>query len=230
MDAQIILYEMHDPSSMGVAVLDGQMRVVRVVEKPKQFISPYAVIGIYMFTANVFEAVNAIKPSARGELEITDTIQYLVDKNCNVRAHLLREPWIDTGKIGDMLEANRLILEILEPRIEGSVDAQSQIVGRVVVEKGARIIESVIRGPAIIGANAVIDHAFVGPFTAIDHDCVVARAEIENSILMDSSRITDVRDRISDSLIGRFVDIHQSPPSPKAIRLMLGDHSQVGVL
>ena len=110
------------------------------------------------------------------------------------------------------------------------MDALSQIIGRVVIEKGARVTESVIRGPAIIGANAVIDHAFVGPFTAIDHDCVVAHAEIENSILMDSSRITDVRDRISDSLIGRFVDIHQSPPSPKAIRLMLGDHSQVGVL
>ena len=230
MDAQIILYEMADPSSMGVAVLDDQMRVVRLVEKPKQFVSPYAVIGIYMFTSKVFEAVNAIKPSARGELEITDTIQYLIDKQLNVRAHRLQEPWIDTGKIGDMLEANRLILEILEPRIEGSVDAQSQIVGRVVVEKGARIVASVIRGPAIIGANAVIDHAFVGPFTAIDHDCVVKNAEIENSILMDSSRITDVRDRISDSLIGRFVDIHQSPPAPKAIRLMLGDHSQVGVL
>jgi glucose-1-phosphate thymidylyltransferase len=230
MDAQIILYEMQDPSSMGVAVLDEQMRVVKLVEKPKQFISPYAVIGIYMFTANVFEAVHAIKPSARGELEITDTLQYLVDKRYNVRAHMLREPWIDTGKIGDMLEANRLMLEILEPCIEGSVDATSQIVGRVAIAKGARVTESVIRGPAIVGANAVIEHAFVGPFTAIDHDCVVSHAEIENSILMDSSRITHVRDRISDSLIGRHVDIHQSPPSPKALRLMLGDHSQVGVL
>ncbi|MEP7200139.1 MAG: glucose-1-phosphate thymidylyltransferase [Chloroflexota bacterium] len=230
MDAQIILYEMADPSSMGVAVLDGEMRVTRVVEKPKQFISPYAVIGIYMFTASVFEAVSAIQPSARGELEITDTIQYLVDAGRNVRAHLLREPWIDTGKMSDMLDANRLILEMIEPRIEGSVDEQSQIVGRVVIERGAHVVGSVIRGPAIIGANARIEHAFVGPFTAIDHDCVVSHAEIENSIVMDSSRITNVRDRISDSLIGRFVEIYQSPPTPKALRLMLGDHSQVGVL
>ena len=230
MDAQIILYEMTDPSSMGVAMLDGDGRVLRVVEKPKQFISPYAVIGIYMFTASVFEAVNAIQPSARGELEITDTIQQLVNTGRNVRAHRLDEPWIDTGKISDMLDANRLILEILETRIEGSVDAASQIVGRVVIERGAQVTNSVIRGPAIIGANTRIENAFVGPFTAIDHDCVVSHAEIENSIVMDTSRITHVRDRISDSLIGRFVEIRQSPPTPKTLRLMLGDHSQVGVL
>ena len=230
MDAQIILYEMQDPSSMGVAVLDGEMRVQRVVEKPKQFISPYAVIGIYMFTTAVFDAVGAIKPSARGELEITDTIQQLVDTGHNVRAHLLREPWIDTGKMRDMLDANRLILETLDPKMEGSVDERSQIVGRVVIAPGAQIVESIIRGPAIIGARTRIDHAFVGPFTAIDHDCVISRCEVENSIIMDGSRITDVRDRISDSLIGRFVDIHQSPPTPRALQLMLGDHSQVGVL
>ena len=230
MDAQIILYEMQDPSSMGVAVLDAEMRVQRVVEKPQQFISPYAVIGIYMFTTAVFDAVSAIKPSARGELEITDALQRMVDTGHNVRAHLLREPWIDTGKMRDMLDANRLILEMLDARMSGSVDEHSQIVGRVVVEQGAQIVESVIRGPAIIGARARIDHAFIGPFTAIDHDCVISHSEIENSIVMDGSRITNVRDRISDSLIGRFVDIHQSPPTPRALQLMLGDHSQVGVL
>jgi glucose-1-phosphate thymidylyltransferase len=230
MDAQIILYEMPDPSSMGVAELNEDGRVLRVVEKPRQFISPYAVIGIYMFTTSVFEAVNTIKPSARGELEITDTIQYLIDKGLNVRAHLLREPWIDTGKMSDMLDANRLILEVLEPRIDGDVDVNSKIVGRVVIEAGARIADSIIRGPAVIGKNTRIEKAFIGPFTAIDHDCLISQAEIENSIILESSHITNVRDRISDSLIGRFVAVHQSPPTPRTLKLMLGDHSQVGVL
>jgi glucose-1-phosphate thymidylyltransferase len=230
MDAQIILYEMPDPSSMGVAVLADDGRVQRVVEKPRQFISPYAVIGIYMFTASVFEAVHTIKPSARGELEITDTIQYLIDQGLNVRAHLLQEPWIDTGKMSDMLDANRLILEVLDARIEGDVDVNSKIVGRVVIESGARIADSIIRGPVIIGKNTRIEKAFIGPFTAIDHDCLISQAEIENSIILESSHITNVRDRISDSLIGRFVAVHQSPPTPRTLKLMLGDHSQVGVL
>lgn len=230
MDAQIILYPMQDPSSMGVAVLDGDGRVKQVVEKPKAFISPYAVIGIYMFGPCVFEAVKAIRPSARGELEITDTIQYLVDAGRNVRAHLLKGEWIDTGKISDMLDANRLVLETLEARVEGEVDDSSKLIGRVIIEKGAKVIDSIIRGPAIIGAHTRIEHGFVGPFTAIDHDCLISHAEIENSIVLESSRITNVRDRISDSLIGRFVDIHQSPPQQRTLQLMLGDHSQVGVL
>ncbi len=230
MNAQIILYEMNDPSALGVAVLDGGDRVVRLVEKPREFISPYAVIGIYMFDHHVFEAVDSIRPSARGELEITDTIQYLVDRGLNVRAHLLKSHWIDTGKSDDILDANRLILETIAPKIEGCVDANSRVIGRAIIEKGAQIVNSLVRGPAIIGANTRIENSFVGPFTAIDHDCVLYRAEIENSIVMEQSRIQNVRDRISDSLIGRFVEVFQTPPQPKVLRLMLGDHSQVGVL
>ena len=230
MNCQIILFKVPNPENLGVAVLNPDGTVNRLVEKPKEFISDLALVGIYMFDRNIFDAIERIQPSRRGELEITDAIQTLIEMGRVVKPHLLQGEWIDTGKRSDMLDANRLMLETLEPRIAGSVDAQSQIAGRVVVEAGAQVIASVIRGPAIIGANTRIERAFVGPFTAIDHDCVVRNAEIENSIVMDNSQISDVHDRIADSLIGRFVEIRQSPPTPKALRLLLGDHSQVGVL
>jgi glucose-1-phosphate thymidylyltransferase len=228
MDAQIILYEMQDPSSMGVAVLDAEGRVQRVVEKPKQFISPYAVIGIYMFGPSVFDAVDNIKPSARGELEITDTIQYLVDKGLNVRAHKLTDEWVDTGRIGDMLEANRLVLEVIEKKNQGTVE-NSQLEGRVVIEEGARIINSKIRGPAIIGKRTVVENAFVGPYTAIHYDCTIRNCEIEHSIVLENSRLEDLHTRVADSLIGRNVQIKRAEGPTKTIRLMLGDFSQVGL-
>lgn len=228
MDAQIILYEMPDPSSMGVAVLDGDARVTRVVEKPQAFVSPYAVIGIYMFHPCVFEAVRNIKPSARGELEITDTIQYLVDTGRDVRAHLLTEPWIDTGRLGDMLEANRLVLDVEPARNEGQVE-DSQLEGRVILEKDAVVIRSRIRGPAIIGARTRIENAFVGPYTSIHHDCIVRNCEIEHSIVLENSQLEDLHTRIADSLIGRNVKITRAAGQTKTLRLMLGDHSQVGI-
>lgn len=228
MDAQIILYEMQDPSSMGVAVLDSEGRVTCVVEKPKQFLSPYAVIGIYMFGACVFDAVNNIKPSARGELEITDTIQYLIDTGHNVRAHKLNEPWIDTGRIGDMLEANRLVLDIAPARNEGTLE-HSTLEGRVVIEKGARLVNSRVRGPAIIGERTLVENAFVGPYTAINHDCVIRDCEIEHSIILEYSRLEELHTRIADSLIGRNVQIARAEGPSRTIKLMLGDHSQVGI-
>lgn len=228
MDAQIILYEMKDPSSMGVAELDAEARVKRVVEKPKQFISPYAVIGIYMFRRDVFEAVNSIKPSARGELEITDTIQYLVDTGRDVRAHLLKGTWIDTGRIGDMLEANRLVLDVIAESNEGEVEA-SELEGRVVLQKGARVVHSKIRGPAIIGERTCVENAYVGPYTSINHDCVVRNCEIEHSIILENCRLEDLHTRIADSLIGRNVQITRASGPTKTLKLMLGDHSQVGL-
>lgn len=228
MDAQIILYEMQDPSSMGVAVLNGDGRVQRVVEKPKQFISPYAVIGIYMFGPSVFDAVQNIKPSARGELEITDTIQYLVDKGLNVRAHKLTDKWVDTGRIGDMLEANRLVLDVIEEKNEGTVE-QSVLEGRVVLEQGARIVNSRIRGPAIIGKRTVVENAFVGPYTAIHYDCTLRNCEIEHSIVLENSRLEDLHTRVADSLIGRNVQIKRPDGQTKTLRFMLGDFSQVGI-
>ncbi len=230
MNAQIILYPMDDPSSMGVAVLDGDGRVTRLVEKPKQFISPYAVIGIYMFDHHVFEAVNAIKPSARGELEITETIQYLIDHGFNVGAQPLTGWWIDTGKTSDILEANRLILDILERKIAGQVTGDSHLEGRVVLEPGAVVINSTIRGPAIIGARTRIENAYVGPYTSIQHDCVVQNCEIEHSVVLEDTRILDVSARIADSLIGRNVEIGRAGGQNKALKIMLGDYSKVGIL
>ncbi len=230
MNAQIILYAMDDPSSMGVAVLDGDGRVTRLVEKPKQFISPYAVIGIYMFDRRVFEAVNAIKPSARGELEITETIQYLIDHGGNVRAHQLQGWWIDTGKMSDILEANRLILDILEARDQGQVDSRSRIEGRVALEKDAVVINSTVRGPAIIGERTRIENAFVGPYTSIHHDCVIQNCEIEHSVVLENTRILDASARIADSLIGRNVEIGRAGGQTKTLQIMLGDYSKIGIL
>ena len=229
MNAQIILYKLGDPSSMGVAVLDGDGRVTRLVEKPKQFISPYVVIGIYMFDHNVFEAVNAIKPSARGELEITDTIQYLIDKKLNVRAHLLEGWWIDTGKMADILEANRIVLDILEAKNEGQVDSASVLEGRVILQPGAVVVNSTIRGPAIIGERTRIENAFVGPYTSIYHDCRVQNCEIENSVVLEHSTLVDAPARIADSLIGRHTEIARAGGRTKTLKMMIGDYSKVGI-
>jgi glucose-1-phosphate thymidylyltransferase len=229
MNAQIILYHMENPSAMGVAVLDGDGRVTRLVEKPKQFVSPYAVIGIYMFDRNVFAAVDSIMPSARGELEITDTIQYLIDRRLNVRAHLLDGWWIDTGKMSDILEANRLVLDVVESRNEGEVDGSSQLEGRVVLQKGAVVVNSTIRGPAIIGERTRIEDAFVGPYTSIYYDCLVRNCEIEHSVVLDNSTITDAPARIADSLIGRNVQLGRAEGHTKTLRMVVGDFSKVGL-
>ena len=229
MNAQIILHRMDDPSAMGVAVLDGEGRVTRLVEKPKQFVSPYAVIGIYMFDPHVFEAVEAIKPSARGELEITDTIQYLIDRKLNVSAHLLDGWWIDTGKMSDILEANRLVLDVLEAKNEGQIDAESVLEGRVVLQKGAVVVNSTIRGPAIIGERTRIENAFVGPYTSIHHDCLIQNCEIENSVVLENSRLIDAPARVADSLIGRNVEVGRTGGHTKAFRIMVGDFSKIGL-
>jgi glucose-1-phosphate thymidylyltransferase len=229
MNAQIILYKLDDPSSMGVAVLDGNGRVTRLVEKPKQFISPYGVIGIYMFDHHVFEAVNAIRPSARGELEITDTIQYLIDQKLDVRAHLLTGGWIDTGKMADILEANRLVLDVLDAKNEGQCDSASILEGRVVLQPGAIVVNSHIRGPAIIGERTRIENAFVGPYTSIYHDCLVRNCEIEHSVVLEHSTIVDAPARIADSLIGRHADITRAGGHTKTLKMMIGDYSKVGI-
>ncbi|MDO8671502.1 MAG: glucose-1-phosphate thymidylyltransferase [Dehalococcoidia bacterium] len=228
-NALIILKKVLNPQDFGVAEVDGD-RVVRLVEKPKEPKSNLAVIGIYMFDHHVFEAVKAIKPSARGELEITETIQYLIDSDLKVAAPELTGWWIDTGKMEDMLEANRLVLETFDIRVDGTVDGESRLDGKVVIEKGAQVIGSVIRGPVIIGERTRIVNSFVGPFSSIDHDCLVINSEIEHSIVLDNSVIRDLDHRIADSLIGRNVEINRSPYKPKSYKLMLGDHSKVGLI
>ncbi len=231
MNAQIILYPMDDPSSMGVAVLDGDGRVTRLVEKPKQFISPYAVIGIYMFDQHVFEAVNSIKPSARGELEITETIQYLIDHGFNVRRaaadRLVDRYRQDLGHSGSQPP---------DPRHPRNQDRRT---GRRATRalkaawcwsRARVVINSTVRGPAIIGAQTRIENAYVGPYTSIQHDCVVQNCEIEHSVVLENTRILDVSARIADSLIGRNVEIGRAGGQNKALKIMLGDYSKVGIL
>jgi glucose-1-phosphate thymidylyltransferase len=226
--AQILLARVPNPNQFGVAELvDG--RVVRLEEKPKVPKSDLALVGVYMFTAPIFEAVNSIRPSGRGELEITDAIQYLIDKGYTVSPHIVSGWWKDTGKIEDMLEANRLILDTLERRIEGEVLGTSQLDGKVVVEKGAVVEDSVIRGPVVIGRGARIVRAYVGPFTSIDAGVTVRDSEIEHSIVLEGSVIEDLKARVEDSLIGRNCRIHRSPIMPRALRFMIGDNSEVGI-
>jgi glucose-1-phosphate thymidylyltransferase len=226
---QIHLYKVPNPQDFGVAELkDG--RVVRLVEKPQTPQSDLAVIGIYMFDHHVFEAVNNIQPSARGELEITDTIQYLIDQGLKVSPQIIAGAWIDTGKPGDILEANRLVLEELQPRMEGQVDKDSQVNGKVTIERGARVKNSVIRGPAIIGEESEIINSYIGPFTSVYHHVLIEDSELEHCIVLEHSRIIDVESRIEDSLIGRYVEITRSPKKPKAYKMTLGDHSKVGIL
>ena len=226
--AQILLTRVPDPQMFGVAQLENG-KVVRLVEKPKEPIGDLALVGVYMFGPDVFESVNRIKPSFRNELEITDAIQDLIDRGLVVRPYIVDGWWKDTGKLEDMLEANRLILETFDRRIDGAVDAESRIEGKVVIEKGAIVERSVIRGPAIIGSGARIVRAYVGPFTSIGNGVEIQDSEIEHSIVLEGSCVRDLANRVIDSLIGKNVRIYREPVKPSAYRFMLGDNSEVGI-
>jgi glucose-1-phosphate thymidylyltransferase len=228
--AQIVLKRVEDPRQFGVAELDGRGRIVGLEEKPRVPKSDLALVGIYLFDQSVWEAVAAIAPSWRGELEITDAIRWLVEHGREVAAYVHEGWWIDTGKKDDMLEANRLILEELPGNVAGYVDRDSRLIGKVIVEAGAEIINSTIRGPAIIGEGTRIVNSYVGPYTAIYHHCLIETSEIEHSIVLEHCSIRDLPQRLEDSLIGKHVEVSRSPLKPKAYRLVLGDHSTVGVL
>jgi len=256
----ILLTEVEDPSQFGIAelepepapvavapaaALDGAsalvepvavvapaLRVRRLIEKPTQPPSNLALVGVYFFDPSIFTAADAIKPSARGELEITDAIQWLIDHGHDVRAQRLAGYWIDTGKMEDILDANRKVLLTLDAAIAPTarVSENSSLTGMVIVEDGAVIENSVIRGPAIIGARTTLRNAYVGPFTSIYHDAVIETCEIEFSIVLEHSVISNVRGRIEESLIGRHAEVHTSTRKPGGHKLMLGDHSRVGIL
>ncbi|HEY7140983.1 MAG TPA: glucose-1-phosphate thymidylyltransferase [Methylomirabilota bacterium] len=226
--AQILLAKVPNPQDFGVAVLDGG-RVVRLVEKPGAPPSDLALVGVYMFDHHVFDAARGIRPSGRGELEITDAIQYLIDHGLAVRPHVIEGWWKDTGKLEDLLEANRIVLDALDPRVDGVVEG-SEVTGRVVVEAGARVVRSVVRGPAIIGRDAVIENAYVGPFTAVGDGVTIRGSEIEHSIILEGSSVTDVGARIESSLLGRGARVYRAATKPRAYNLMLGDRSQVGLV
>jgi glucose-1-phosphate thymidylyltransferase len=227
-DALILLTPVADPESYGVAELqDGQ--VVRLVEKPTQPKTNLALVGVYMFTAGIHAAAKAIEPSGRGELEITDAIQHLVDQGRRVEPHIVKGWWKDTGRLDDMLAANRLVLDTIETRVEGELIA-SQVDGRVVIEAGARLERSAVRGPAIIGAGAVLTDCYVGPYTAIGEQCTIQNAEVEHSILLAGSSVRDLAGRMESSLLGRNVKIGRDHRQPRAYRFLVGDNSEIGIL
>jgi glucose-1-phosphate thymidylyltransferase len=226
--AQILLKRVPDPHRFGIASLDADGNVVHLVEKPADPPSDLALVGVYLFDPTIHEAVASIAPSARGELEITDAIQWLIDHGHQVRCELLTGWWIDTGKLTPLLEANRLLLERIEPQIDGKVDETSVIDGRVVVAAGAEIVNSTVRGPVAIGAGTRIVDSFIGPFSAIGDDCEVVNSEVEHSVVMANSRILDIA-RLEDSLIGREAVVSRTRIRPRALRLMVGDHCQIDV-
>ena len=226
-NAQIFLAKVREPERFGVAVLDGD-RVVNLVEKPKEPISDLALVGVYLFDHTIHDAIDTIEPSWRGELEITDSIQALIDAGRTVRPEMVGGWWKDTGKLEDLLEANRMMLSIVEPRIDGEVDGESSLVGAVVVEKGAKVSRSVIRGPAVIGQDTIVEDSLIGPNASIYYGCAVSGSQIEDSIIMERCHIEDVRG-LSQSLLGKDVEVRRGKTPPAMYRLMLGDQSQVEV-
>ena len=224
--AHILLHRVPDPQRFGVAELNDVGEVVRLVEKPADPPSDLALVGVYLFDRRIHEAVRSIEPSARGELEITDAIQWLVDRGHRVRSSVIGGWWIDTGKLTPLLEANALILEKLERRVDGKVDELSRIEGRVVLQAGADVVNSTVRGPAVIGEGTRVVDSYIGPFTAVAHSCEILTSEIDHSVILEHSQVVDAG-RITDSLIGKHVEVTRSQQRPRATRLMVGDHSQV---
>ena len=227
-DALILLTPVPDPEHYGVAELEDG-RVARLVEKPAEPRTDLALVGVYMFGPSILDAARAIEPSARGELEITDAIQHLVDSGARVDPHIVRGWWKDTGQVQDMLDANRLVLDDLEHRLDGEL-VDCRVEGRVVVEAGARLERTTVRGPAVIGADSRLTDAYVGPYTAIGDRVRIERAEIEYSIVLSDSSVVDLEGRIEASLIGRNVHIGRSPALPKAYRFVVGDNAEVAIL
>ena len=227
-NAQILLASVDNPSDFGVAELDGGS-VIRLEEKPKDPKSNLALVGVYMFDREVFDAASSIEPSWRNELEITDAIQHLIDSGKDVRAHEVTGWWKDTGKLEDILEANRMLLDGIDRDISGTVDGASRVDGNVVVEEGSSVEGSVLRGPLVIGRGCRIVKSYVGPFTSIYHDVTIQNAEIEHSIVLENSKIANLGHRMERSLVGKDVEIIQCSTMPKTYRFMVGDASRIEV-
>ncbi len=222
------LYEVEDPRAYGVAELQGDS-VIRVVEKPKQPRSRWALTGAYIFDPTVFEVIDQLQPSARGEYEITDAIQGLVDRQARVMPFFVRGWWVDTGSASDMLRANRLVLRQIQTDIgkDTTIDEKSALVGDIILGEGVQIVNSVVRGPAIIGDHSVVENSFIGSFTSIGRDVRIVRSEIEHSIIMDGCTICDIDGRIDDSVFGRNITLLRADHHPKAHKFLLADDSQV---
>jgi len=228
-DALILLTPVSDPSSYGVAELDGD-RVVRLVEKPKDPPSNLALVGVYLFGPPVFDAARSLEPSWRGEYEITEAIQRLIEDGHRVQSEVVSGWWKDTGQLADMLEANRLVLEEIDTRLDGEIDEASRVEGRVVLEPRAAVSGSVVRGPAVIGAGARIEDAYVGPYTSIGEDVRICRSEIEHSIVLSGSVVQDLGTRMEASLLGREVKLTRSDGMPKTLRMLVGDKCEIKIV
>ncbi|HEX9889182.1 MAG TPA: glucose-1-phosphate thymidylyltransferase [Nitriliruptorales bacterium] len=224
--AQILLKHVSDPERFGVADLHTDGSIRRLVEKPKDPPSDLALVGVYLFTPAIFGAAKKIEPSVRGELEITDAIQQLIDDGETVRASQVTGWWLDTGKKDELLEANRIVVGMVGRSVEGQVDAASDVVGQVVIEPGAELVNTIVRGPAVIGRNTRLVDTYVGPFTSIAANCVLERTEIEHSVVLERCRVSDIP-RIEGSLLGRDVVVERSERKPAAYRFHLGDDSHV---
>ena len=202
---------------------------MRLIEKPKDPPSDLALVGVYMFTPAIFDAARAIEPSWRDELEITDAIQQLIDGGNRVESHTVSGWWKDTGQLADMLEANRLVLEEIEPRNDGEADAESKVEGRVAIEAGATLERSVVRGPAVIGAGARIVDSYVGPYTSVGSDVQIVGSEVEHSILLAGSSLEGLGTRLEASLLGKDVKLARGEGMPKTLRMMVGDKSEITI-
>lgn len=230
-NSQIVLKEVENASAYGVAKLREDGSIEQLIEKPKVPPSNLALVGIYMFDNNILQAVNEIQPSARGELEITDAIQWLIDHDYTVFPHVHKGWWIDTGKPNDMLEANSHVLEEITPTIShnAEIDDDSTIDARVTIQEGAKIINSIVRGPTIIGKNSVIENSYIGPFTSIYHNCEIQNCEIERSIILENSHVIDIDQTLRDSLIGRNATVKRNDQKPSGLKMNLGDHGTLWV-
>jgi glucose-1-phosphate thymidylyltransferase len=228
-EALILLKEVEDPRMFGVAEVDGAGNIKRLIEKPKEPPSNLALVGIYLFSSSIHEAISEIKPSFRGELEITDAIQKLLEKGKTVKSFILEHWWLDTGKKDDLLEANRVVLDELVAReLRGEIDEESKVAGRVSLAKGARVERSTIRGPAVIGTGTVIKKSFIGPYTSIGNNCVIENAALEHSVILDGAKIADI-ERLEDSVVGRNAVVSRGFSNSKALRLMIGDDAEVEI-
>ncbi|MBC7218167.1 MAG: glucose-1-phosphate thymidylyltransferase [Candidatus Caldatribacterium sp.] len=226
-EAMILLKEVEDPRMFGVAAVDENGNVRFLVEKPKEPPSNLALVGVYLFAPAIHEAIAEIKPSWRGELEITDAIQKLLEKGKSVKSHILRRWWLDTGKKDDLLEANRVILdEFVRENLEGEIDPESKVVGRVSLSKGVRVRKSTVRGPVVIGENTVIENSFIGPYTSIGKNCLIENSALEHSVILDGAKIIGV-ERLEDSVIGKNTVVARGRENTRALRLMVGDDAEV---
>lgn len=228
-DALILLRQVSNPSAFGVAEVDGNGRVLHLVEKPKVPPSNLALVGIYFFASTIHDAIASIQPSARGELEITDAIQCLIDRQQKVEACQLEGWWLDTGKKDDLLEANRIILDTtcLTKSIECEVDAQSQVIGRVQIGQGTKLVNCTVRGPVIIGRDCYLEHCFIGPYSSVGNHVTLIDVEVDHSVILQSAKVVGIHQRIVDSVIGQRAQLTVTPQRPKALRFMIGDDSQI---